>query len=102
MIDKIIVFFSQIAEKISIKIKVNISCKSWDIFFRYCLVGVLATIVDFFFLYTLTEYLGIWYLYSGVISFVLAALTNYFLNRKWTFNSQDPRFIRQISIFFLV
>lgn len=73
----------------------------YKIFVKYCIVGGTAAIVDFGLLFGLTEFFGVYYLYSATVSFVLSALTNYTLNRRWTFRS-DGKKRRQIPIFFAV
>ena len=75
----------------------------YKIFVKYCIVGGTAAVVDFGILFGLTEFfLGIqYYLVSATISFVFSALTNYTLNRRWTFRS-DGKKRRQIPIFFTV
>ena len=55
--------------------------------FRYAFVGGAAFIVDFGTLYLLTNYLGIHYLVSATISFILGLATNYILSIVWVFNN---------------
>lgn len=55
-------------------------------FFRFALVGSLGTLVNLIFLYFFTDILGIYYLVSAVLSFVIALSHNYFFNKVWTFN----------------
>ncbi len=71
-------------------------------FFRYCVGGAIAFVVDFSLLYVLTEFLKVWYLWSATISFSLAAVVNYLIQRYWTFNSTDRRIARQFFIFLSV
>lgn len=71
------------------------------LFIKYCIVGGTAAVVDFFVLYFLTEFGKIYYLYSATASFILSALTNYFLNRKWTFHSNGKK-RKQLPIFFFI
>jgi putative flippase GtrA len=75
----------------------------YKIFVKYCIVGGTAAVVDFGILFILTElFLGVeYYLVSATISFVLSALTNYALNRRWTFRSTGKK-RKQIPIFFTV
>lgn len=56
--------------------------------FRYIFVGGFAFIVDFGFLYVLTEYLGIFYLLSATISFLFGLIVNYILSLTWVFNKR--------------
>lgn len=68
---------------------------------KYLVVGGTAAIIDFGLLYFLTDGLHIYYLISATISFVIAAIYNYSLNRIWTFKSSGSR-TKQVPIFFMV
>lgn len=57
-------------------------------FFRYILVGGLAFIVDFSSLFVLTDILGIYYLVSAAIAFILGLIANYVLSISWVFNKR--------------
>jgi putative flippase GtrA len=58
-------------------------------FFRYIFVGVAATVIDFGFLYLLTEYGKIFYLVSAVISFVAGMIANNLLSLNWVFSGRS-------------
>lgn len=58
-------------------------------FFRYIFVGGTAFAVDFFFLYFFSDICGIYYLISGVLSFVISVLVNYIMSTKWVFNPDN-------------
>jgi putative flippase GtrA len=75
----------------------------YKLFVKYCIVGGTGAVVDFGILFILTElFLGLeYYLLSATVSFILSALTNYFLNRSWTFRSNGKK-RKQIPIFFAV
>lgn len=55
-------------------------------FFRYQFVGGVAFLVDFFFLYFFTSWCGIYYLLSGILSFIISVIVNYVLSVIWVFN----------------
>ncbi len=55
-------------------------------FLRYCCVGGVAFIVDFTFLYILTDFFGIHYLSSAALSFLLGLIVNYHLSKMWVFD----------------
>lgn len=55
---------------------------------KYFIVGGLCTIVDVGLLYALTQFLGINYLISSVISFMSGAVLNYFLCTIWIFKTR--------------
>jgi putative flippase GtrA len=54
--------------------------------FRYLFVGGAAFIVDLTSLFILTNFLGIYYLISAAIAFILGLFVNYFLSVNWVFN----------------
>ena len=54
-------------------------------FCRYCLVGAMATVVDFGVLY-LVSIMGVHYLIAAVISFVFGLICNYSLSKLIVFN----------------
>lgn len=58
-------------------------------FFRYIFVGGTAFVVDFFFLYFFSDICGIYYLISGVLSFIISVLVNYIMSTKWVFNQEN-------------
>jgi putative flippase GtrA len=53
--------------------------------FRYIWVGGLAFLVDYGSLYVLTEYLGVDYLVSAALAFILGLVVNYLLSTLWVF-----------------
>lgn len=82
--------------------------KLWNFFWnnrvqfaKYCVVGATAAVVDFGLLYILTDLVSVHYLLSNTLSFIAAALVNYYLNRKWTFRSTGQK-RKQLPIFFTV
>lgn len=56
--------------------------------FKFGLVGVVATILDFLFLFLLTDVFGMYYLFSAAVSFVLSTLFNYVASMRFVFNSK--------------
>ena len=57
-------------------------------FFRYTFVGGIAFVVDFATLYSLTEFVKIFYLVSASIAFLLGLAVNYLLSTKWVFHNR--------------
>lgn len=55
-------------------------------FITYTFVGGLAFVIDFAALWFFTDVVGIYYLYSAVISFILGLTTNYLLSINWVFS----------------
>jgi dolichol-phosphate mannosyltransferase len=58
--------------------------------------------VDIALLFILTEYAGIWYLASSVLSFILGSLSHFYVSRRWVFAKTEKSFWRQYGSFFLI
>jgi putative flippase GtrA len=56
--------------------------------FKFGLVGVVATVLDFLFLFLFTDVFGMYYLLSAAVSFVLSTLFNYVASMRFVFNSK--------------
>ena len=54
-----------------------------------------STSIDYLTVILLTEYLGIWYIYSNIIGAALGAISNFFLGRKWTFKADQGSISKQ-------
>lgn len=59
-------------------------------FFRYAIVGGIATVVDWGVLCILTE-LGIFYLFSAVFGFFAGLIANYVLSKLFVFNGSETK-----------
>jgi len=93
---------SIILEKIFGFFGIKTRAENWLLFLKYCLVGAAATVVDYSLLYSLTEFVGVWYLWSATVAFIGGATTNYLLNRLWTFENTDQRIARQVATFLII
>jgi len=70
----------------------------WELF-RFCLVGGISLIIDYAVLYCLTEFAGIYYLYSSAASFTVSLVFNYWLCVKYVFKGARHQTTRQAVIF---
>jgi putative flippase GtrA len=71
-------------------------------FLKFGLVGCSGLVLDFSLTYLAKEKLR-WNKYlANSLGFVAACISNYLLNRIWTFHSSDPEIGWQFSKFFLV
>ena len=71
--------------------------------FRYVFVGGTAFVVDFFFLYFVCDICGIYYLISGVLSFIISVLVNYIMSTKWVFNQDNiDNKLLEFNLFLLI
>ena len=60
-------------------------------FLKFGVVGASGMVVDFAVLILMRDEVGLPDLWANTVSFTTAATTNYFLNRIWTFRSQDKQ-----------
>jgi putative flippase GtrA len=71
-------------------------------FLKFGLVGATGMVVDFGFTYLCKEIMRIQKYVANAVGFTLAATGNYFLNRWWTFHSQNPEIGIEYSKFLLI
>lgn len=69
-------------------------------FLKFCIVGGSGVLVDFGITYLGKEILKLNKYIANSLGFIVAASTNYILNRIWTFQSNNPAMLRQYLIFF--
>lgn len=69
---------------------------------KFGIVGVLAAIIDFGLLAILTEFLGIYYLLSAAISFIVATIFNYIASMKYVFDSRYEKGQKHQELFIFV
>lgn len=62
---------------------------------RFCIAGAAGVITYYAALYCLTEYLGLWYVASAVIGFILNTGLNFTLQKFWTFQNKETHFVRR-------
>ncbi|MCB2184043.1 MAG: GtrA family protein [Desulfobulbaceae bacterium] len=68
---------------------------------RYTVVGGVAFIVDFFLLYSLTEWASLHYLLSATLSFLVGLFVNYYLSIQWVFRYRSFKSARSEFMIFL-
>lgn len=67
---------------------------------RFCVAGAAGVIAYYAALYGLTEYLGVWYVISAVIGFVLNTGLNFTLQKFWTFQNKETHMVgRQLALY---
>lgn len=71
-------------------------------FIKFGIVGFSGLLIDFGFTYICKEILKIQKYVSNAIGFTLAASSNYYLNRVWTFKSTDPEIFVEYSEFIII
>lgn len=71
-------------------------------FLNFCIVGVIGTVIDIGLLYCLVEYFYLPVLFAATISFGVAVINNYLLNKYFTFKSSEKNNLKQFTKYFLV
>ena len=71
-------------------------------FFKFGIVGVSGVVVDFGITWLLKEQLRLNKYIANSAGFACAVVSNYFLNRIWTFHSADPHVGVQFAKFTMV
>ena len=69
---------------------------------KFCIVGFSGLILDFVTTWILKEKIKINKYLSNSIGFLIAATSNYIINRVWTFNSLNSNLIEEYSIFIFI
>jgi len=69
---------------------------------KFGVVGFSGLIVDFSVTYILKDKLAVQKYVSNAAGFVIAASTNYVLNRIWTFDSHNPEIGIEYTKFFVI
>lgn len=72
------------------------------LFTLYVVFAGFATLVDIGILYSLSEFAGLWYFYSAIVSYAAGMVTNYSLNKYLNFRNKSKRIIPQFSLFMAV
>jgi putative flippase GtrA len=69
---------------------------------KFGMVGLSGLVIDFGITYLFKEYLK-WDKYAAnTCGFSVAVVNNYFINRIWTFNSQEKKIAKQFTQFLLI
>lgn len=75
--------------------------KKFKPFIKYALVGILGTAIDIGSLYLFVEYVHIEVIQASILSFLLAVINNFILNKAWTFQNKSKNY-RKLFIKFLI
>lgn len=70
-------------------------------FARYTFVSVVALFVDLSLLFILTEYIGIFYIFSAIISFLIGLVVVYVVSVIWVFDTRSLKNLYMELGFFL-
>lgn len=70
--------------------------------FRFIIVGGIATVIDFVFLYIFKEFLNFNVIISNTLSFIISVIYNYIASIKWVFDVNDNKNNKIQFILFIV
>jgi len=82
-------------------LKVQSYIKNLIPFIKYSIVGVLGTAVDIGSLFVFVDYFGLGVILGSSLSFILAVVNNFILNKIWTFENKSKNY-RKLFIKFLI
>lgn len=71
-------------------------------FGKYSIFSVIATLTDLLFLYILTEFVGIYYLFSVKLSYIAGMFVAFFGNKKFTFKKTEKKTTHQFIDFLVI
>lgn len=71
-------------------------------FLKFGVVGFSGVIIDFGITYVCKEWLKVQKFVANAIGFILAATSNYFFNRIWTFKSTNPDVALEFTNFIVI
>jgi putative flippase GtrA len=71
-------------------------------FIKFAVVGTSGLIIDFETTYVLKEKARVFRYLASSAGFILAASSNYILNRLWTFHSTNPQIFFEYSTFIII
>ena len=69
---------------------------------KYLIVSIFITVVDIIALGLIVEIIGIYYIYSVTISYSIAFVSKFILNREWVFKNSPGVWIAQLRRFAIV
>ena len=69
---------------------------------RFCIVGLGSVLLNNLFIIACTELLGIHYLISIVLAFLLATVMGFVLNRHWSFQKDGTARTREVVRYLIV
>jgi putative flippase GtrA len=72
-------------------------------FLKFATVGAIGSVLDIVIMNLLTHFFDMPLVIAGTLSLICAIISNFLLNRYWTYpDSRSRHFLHQLSMFFLV
>ena len=72
------------------------------LFKNYLIIAIFVTIIDVLLFYSITEFLHVWYIYSALISYMIALFLHYSLNKYLNFKNKSKKHVQQFGLFVIV
>ncbi|MCX6753876.1 MAG: GtrA family protein [Candidatus Nomurabacteria bacterium] len=69
---------------------------------RFLVSGGIGVIFGFITLYSLTEYVGLWYILSAAITFVLSDVLGFILKKIWVFEDKNIKVIQKQIFLYII
>lgn len=69
---------------------------------RYTISGCTAAFTNIGLLYVLTDFIGVWYVLSEIISFIVAFMISFTLQKYWAFQDRSQEGVHRQAISFFV
>ena len=72
-------------------------------FLKFAMVGAIGAVIDFGVMNMMSHLFDMKLVYAGTISFICAVISNFTLNRYWTYpDSRSRHLLHQLGMFFIV
>lgn len=69
---------------------------------RFCVVGIINTIIDYGVYLFFSRSIGFFYLYANILAILVAMTFSFFANKYWTFGNFENKLKSQYAKFFLI
>ncbi len=77
--------------------------KERERFLKFAAVGTIGAVIDFGVMNFMSHVFDMKLVYAGTISFICAVISNFLLNRYWTYpDSRSRHILHQLGMFFVV
>lgn len=76
----------------------------YGLYLRFLISGAVAAVADIGSLYLLTDFIGLWYLNSAILAFMISLVVSFSLQKFWTFNDQriDSEIVRKQGLAYIM
>lgn len=84
---------------------IEVSEKTENLFvqiFKFAIVGVVATVIDFLFLYIFKEFFKLNTIVSNTLSFLISVIYNYIASVKWVFDVNKKKDAKKQFVIFMI